>query len=452
MAGFDNDTMYANNVDFSGGSPVTGKVTADGELLIGSTASPNIRVGTLTAGTGIQVNNSSGGIEIVNTAPSSGGTVTDVTGTADRITSTGGTTPQIDIAATYVGQTSITTLGTIATGTWNGTVVAEAYGGTNQNTYTTGDILYASAANTLSKLAAGTAGDVLTSNGAGVAPSYQTPTAGTVTSVSGTADRITSTGGATPVIDIAATYVGQTSITTLGTIATGTWEATDVGVAHGGTGRSTATAYAVLCGGTTATGAHQSIADVGTSGQVLTSNGAGALPTFQDAAGGGSGWVFLATATAATSSSLDFASSIDSTYFLYAFVIESLVPVTDNAAIWLRTSADGGSSYDSGASNYNGNIQNGFNGSDTKIVLSDGVGTNSGEHVNGIVYMFNPSDTVFTNFTFLGGSLDSTSSARGHYGWAQRSSAAAVNAIRFLAATGNLESGTIKLYGCATPS
>lgn len=45
---------------------------------------------------------------------------------------------------------------------------------------------------------------------------------GTVTSVSGTANRITSTGGATPVIDIAATYVGQTSLTTLGTVTTGT--------------------------------------------------------------------------------------------------------------------------------------------------------------------------------------------------------------------------------------
>jgi hypothetical protein len=57
-----------------------------------------------------------------------------------------------------------------------------------------------------------------------------------------------------------------------------------VPVADGGTGRATATAYAVLCGGTTSTGAHQSIASVGTSGQVLTSNGAGALPTFQTSA------------------------------------------------------------------------------------------------------------------------------------------------------------------------
>ena len=43
---------------------------------------------------------------------------------------------------------------------------------------TTGDLLYASAANTLARLAGGTSGDVLTANGAGVAPSYQTPSAG----------------------------------------------------------------------------------------------------------------------------------------------------------------------------------------------------------------------------------------------------------------------------------
>jgi len=52
-------------------------------------------------------------------------------------------------------------------------------------------------------------------------------------------------------------------------------------VANGGTGATTQTAYAVLCGGTTSTGAYQSVASVGTSGQVLTSNGASTLPTFQ---------------------------------------------------------------------------------------------------------------------------------------------------------------------------
>jgi len=63
--------------------------------------------------------------------------------------------------------------------------------------------------------------------------------------------------------------------------------ALDASAAHplpvniGGTGIATATTYAVLCGGTAATGPFQSIASVGAAGQLLTSNGAGALPTFQ---------------------------------------------------------------------------------------------------------------------------------------------------------------------------
>lgn len=54
-------------------------------------------------------------------------------------------------------------------------------------------------------------------------------------------------------------------------------------VAAGGTGEATFTAYAIICAGTTAPGDLQSIASVGSSNQVLTSNGAAALPTFQDA-------------------------------------------------------------------------------------------------------------------------------------------------------------------------
>ena len=54
-------------------------------------------------------------------------------------------------------------------------------------------------------------------------------------------------------------------------------------VAQGGTGLATMTAYAVLTGGTTSTGALQQVSGVGTSGQVLTSNGAAQLPTWQTA-------------------------------------------------------------------------------------------------------------------------------------------------------------------------
>lgn len=105
--------------------------------------------------------------------------VLSVSGTANRITSTGGANPVIDIALNYVGQTSITTLGTITTGVWNGTAVGATFGGTGQTTYATGDILYASAANTLSKLAIGANGRVLTVT-AGI-PAWEVNAGGDVT-------------------------------------------------------------------------------------------------------------------------------------------------------------------------------------------------------------------------------------------------------------------------------
>ena len=178
----------------------------------------------------------------------SGGTVTSVSGTADRITVTNGTTAAVvDIAATYVGQTSITTLGTVATGVWQGSAVDATHGGTAQTTYATGDTLYASAANTLSKLAAGSNGQVLTL-AAGI-PSWATPTTGTVTSVSGTVNRISVTNGTTAaVVDIDAAYVGQSSITTLGTITSGVWNGTFIGVVYGGTGLTSATQGDLLYG------------------------------------------------------------------------------------------------------------------------------------------------------------------------------------------------------------
>lgn len=71
---------------------------------------------------------------------------------------------------------------------------------------------------------------------------------GNTIDVVGTADRITVNPDS---IDIASTYAGQTSIDTVGTITTGTWEATDVAVEHGGTGASTAADARANLGATT---------------------------------------------------------------------------------------------------------------------------------------------------------------------------------------------------------
>jgi hypothetical protein len=103
------------------------------------------------------------------------GTVTSVTGTASRI-SVGGTAtdPVIDIDAAYVGQTSITTLGTIATGVWSGTTILANKGGTGFASYAVGDLLYADTTSTLAKLADVAAGSYLRSGGVTTAPVWST--------------------------------------------------------------------------------------------------------------------------------------------------------------------------------------------------------------------------------------------------------------------------------------
>jgi hypothetical protein len=78
---------------------------------------------------------------------------------------------------------------------------------------------------------------------------------GNTINVVGTADRITANADS---VDIASTYVGQSSITTLGTITTGVWNGTDVAVADGGTGSGTAS------------GARTNLAETPTSGQTTS--------------------------------------------------------------------------------------------------------------------------------------------------------------------------------------
>lgn len=219
-------------------------------------------------------------------------------GVTDRVTITNGDgvsgSPIIDISATYVGQNTITTLGTIATGVWNGTAIGDTYisSATNWNSAYNNQIVSASfntgtgfltltqldtgsvTANldgrylqgnqtiTLSGEASGSGatsiavtlsnsaviGKVLTGyvSGAGVVASTDTILQAIqkingnigalitgVSSVSGTSNRITAspTTGAV-VVDIASTYVGQTSITTLGTIGTGVWQGTAIADAY----------------------------------------------------------------------------------------------------------------------------------------------------------------------------------------------------------------------------
>ena len=124
-------------------------------------------------------------------------------------------------------------------------------------------------------------------SGAGqvVAGDGLTKTGNTINAV-GTQDKISVTADA---ITIASTYAGQTSITTLGTVGTGTWQADTVAVSYGGTGLTTATTNGIVYGnGTNALGvtAAGSWDATNSTGQILSVNSSG-TPTWTWALDGG---------------------------------------------------------------------------------------------------------------------------------------------------------------------
>ena len=148
------------------------------------------------------------------------------------------------------------------------TVPATA-GGTGQTTYATGDILYASATNTLSKLAAGSNGQVLTL--AGGVPTWAASTGG-VTSFSAGTTGFTPSTGTTGAITLAGT----------------------LSVANGGTGQTTYTDGQLLIGNTTGNTLTKATLTAGTG--ISITNGTGSITIASSGGGGGTGSnIFLAT-------------------------------------------------------------------------------------------------------------------------------------------------------------
>jgi len=133
--------------DLTNGNTVDGVTLATGDRVLVKNHD-NVQLASTVAGDGLSYNSG----------------VLDVGGTTDRITVDG---TSVDIASTYAGQTSITTLGTITTGTWQGDTIAPTSGGTGFSTYSKGDLIYSDATDSLDKLAAGATGTVLQINATG---------------------------------------------------------------------------------------------------------------------------------------------------------------------------------------------------------------------------------------------------------------------------------------------
>ena len=284
----------------SAGAILAGTATANQVLLSGASTTPNWSTAVYPATTTInQLLYSSSANTIVGLATANSGVL---------ITSSGGV-PSISTTIPLTTQLNITQLGTITTGTWNGSIVGLTYGGTNASlTASNGGIFYSTASTGAILSGTATANQVLLS-GSSAAPNWSTAVYPSTTTINQilyssasntitgltTANNgvlITSSGGIPSISSTLPTAV-QGNITSVGTIGSGTWNGSTIGVGYGGTGITSTTAYSVLCGGTTSTGALQSVASLGTSGQILTSQGASSLPIWTNV---GTGTVTLITA------------------------------------------------------------------------------------------------------------------------------------------------------------
>lgn len=240
-------------------------------------------------------------------------------------------------------------------------------------------------------------------------------------------------------------------------------------VAQGGTGVATlTTAYGVLCAGTTATGNVQTLASLGSSTQVLTSNGAGALPSFQAAAGASSGLTFIGTASATSSATVDFANLLTSTYDNYLVVIEDFSPDTNNIELELLVGTGGTPTYQT--SGYTGFLLGGSGGGASAYVgasatanfsLSKNAASSSTltrisndtatKTACGYVYIHNANSSsndknIEGRMTYQGTSTASGAEQAVISG-GRWSSATVITSLRFQTNSGNITNGTFKLYG-----
>lgn len=166
------------------------------------------------------------------------------------------------------------------------------------------------------------------------------------------------------------------------------------------------------------------------------------------------GLTLISTATASGVAQVDF-TDLSASYDEYELHMQNVVPVTDDVNLHLLTSADNGSSYDTGAGNYRyygmsrGTAVDGSAG-DTEIMLTGAVAVGSDTNetgVCGLLRLFRPAAAEYTNAIFSGGYIDSAGGPRNVNFHGYRLSAAAVNAIRIVFSSGNIESGYFKLYG-----
>jgi hypothetical protein len=220
------DVEWASNIDIPGTLDVTGAATFDaavtiqGDLTVNGTTTTidtanlavedkNIEIGKVTSPTDVTADG--GGITLKGTTDKTINWVdaTDAWTFSEHVNIASGKEYRINgvkvLDATSLGSavvsSSLTSVGTIGAGTWQGTTVATGYGGTGQTTYTDGQLLIGKTDGTLAKTTLTASTGVTITNGDGTITISATGSGGTVTGVTATSP-LASTGGTTPDISI----------------------------------------------------------------------------------------------------------------------------------------------------------------------------------------------------------------------------------------------------------
>jgi hypothetical protein len=315
------------------------------------------------------------------------------------------------------------------------TPITAAQGGTGATSLTAENVVLGNGTNAVKFVAPGTNGNVLSSNGTSWVSQAPAAATGNVT-----------IGNTTINIGGTATTVGNLTLTN----ATLSSLSTPVTVAQGGTGATSLTANNVILGN--GTNAVQFVAP-GTNGNVLSSNGTAWVSTA--AAGGAGSMIYLSTVTAANSATVSVETTFDSTYDVYAIIaVDVRLENTTSLNVRLKSGGTYQTSSYNGTYAYTDSASSSLvwaagSGSFITISNANAANVNSGQSFE--VKVYNPSGTNFkkgisaTGFQTSNQSANAagTIAAGGTYG----NSTAAVTGVRFLAATGNIVSGTFRLYG-----
>jgi hypothetical protein len=136
-------------------------------------------------------------------------------------------------------------------------------------------------------------------------------------------------------------------------------------------------------------------------------------------------------------------------YSNFICIIDGLAVATDNAFLYTRFSTDGGSTFDSGATDYNAqSFSTATAGSDSAQmgISQTGIGNATGEDLFALVNIVNIGATKKARM-FASGTFTVSSGEQRNINPFGRHNNAGADAIRFFASAGNLTAGTFRLYG-----